>query len=120
MTIQSIRPLLIAATSLLAFTACDALDPNPTANITRPVGDFDTVGTSKYSGAELYRGLCASCHGIDGVAPDSNTGDIRGFSSEEDFHAALNGGPGGMPIYPGLDSIERGRLFVFVRDTLGR
>lgn len=118
---KTMRGLTLAIALLCALTlaACEMLDPSPDAEILEPeLVDCDSPTT--LDGLELYRCECASCHGVDGIPEASSITDIRGFSSRVAYQRSLNIGPGGMPRYPELDDEMRDRLFLYVKDNLGR
>jgi mono/diheme cytochrome c family protein len=107
---MSIR--FLAITTLLALAGgCTILDPDPDATIGRP----DEVPES---GETLYIEHCAGCHGLDGRPFDSTVNDLRGYTdtaSYGQYDSALTNGPGVMPEYPQLDSMQRRMIFDHIK-----
>lgn len=112
----------LALVLTVALGACDLLDPSPDATVFDPpaTGDECENISSLSIGSMIYRCACASCHGLDGVPLAGDVTDIRGFTDEAEFRAALTLGPGKMPAFPALDSAQRLALFEYVRDSLGK
>ncbi len=111
--------LLFGLLGAFTLAACEILDPAPDAEIVEPLlVDCDAPMT--LDGLELYRCECASCHGVDGIPEAPSITDIRGYSSRVAYERSLNIGPGGMPRYPELDQEMRDRLFLYMKENLGR
>ena len=104
--------ILAVAMLLVPAGGCSILDPDPEATIGRP--DSNIVET----GETLYIEHCAGCHSLDGRPFDSTVTDLRGYtdtSSYEKYDSSLTIGPGVMPEYPQLDSVQRRKIFEHIK-----
>jgi hypothetical protein len=73
--------------------------------------------TDTASGAELYAGNCAGCHGDD-AAGGTNGGGVRGpdirCKDADEFQDKVSRGDGPMPAFPELSTAAVGRIADFV------
>jgi mono/diheme cytochrome c family protein len=81
-------------------------------------GFLDTLcPTESASGAELYAGNCASCHGDDAAGGTNGSGvrgpDIR-CQDADSFQEKVSGGDDEMPAFPGLPAAAIARIADFV------
>ncbi len=115
----SILPL-----AALILSGCSLLDPSPEAEVT------NTAPVSRpTTGQGWYASLCSACHNLDGSPVSSDVTDLRDYtdslahhpSNPNDFYrgtfetysAALDEGPGAMPVYSRTELDDEARQLVY-------
>lgn len=96
-----------ALVAVLVTTAC---------SLGRPADDA--------SGEEIYRQLCARCHGIEldgGIAPSLGAGSISASEGDEYLEFSILNGRGRMPSFSSsLDGAQLDRLVEYMRQVQSR
>jgi mono/diheme cytochrome c family protein len=92
---------VIAAGLIVSLSACGG----------RPAPDA--------SGEEIYRVLCANCHGADlegGLGPAIGPGSNTAVQNDDFLRLTVTRGRGRMPSFRGLDEGQLARLIAYVRE----
>ena len=116
-----VRFVVLAFALSCSTAGCDAVSQETeevSTNDAMGSGDADISrrGADGVDGAQLYGGLCSTCHGSDGASGTVGV-PISALSYETIVDAILNGRPG-MPSFPNLSDEEVEAIAQHVENAL--